>query len=326
MRLDHTSIHPDLVDLLKRYDEGKALAEPGEGGMTPGTVVSLPIKVPVPQQSDSADDPHAPFEYDCQLVVRATDRTDGPAINQVAYVRGPEMVVKSQNMSSLDPARFDAILLAGSAVAAPGSTDLPANIDEAEAYFRSSEPPAHDDWGTGRKLSERYRGSFRKPLYDLPDQVSKALWELFEHVSVEEDDAPKELSDMLRFGSEPKDPKPQVVALSGSVQGGCWEVDFKVRVTDRAEGWWFEPRIAQIGETASKSPLTWASLESKKGSVEGFRVELPTIGTGRSYTFMLHGSTKPVAVSGPERRVQLPPERSVITVDIAKSGRPEIKS
>lgn len=273
------------ADLYRKYRAGEA-----EDTLGPNVGDVAAVQVPLNIPARIASDPHAAMTHEPVLVVRraAADDIDA-SLSRVAFFRGVQMVVMSQDARSLAAGGvpFHACVLAGEAV------DGTPQSRAAERFLRAAEPPAHNVWTTTPELKTEYARGARTSLDEFVAAVRAALARLISPPESSEEEGPEALKQLLRFQGDVIQPsKPRIVGAEGRVRDNAWEVTATVRVKPGAKGWRGEPVVVFLAETGGGVPVAWRTLEAEGATVtdEGVLV-LPA---GRREA-RLRGTTDPAS-------------------------------
>ena len=142
------------------------LAQPGDM-----TVLELPVTIPATRAGEPA------VSGRVALIIRLAAKSSEPRAGQVAFFRGPGMVVSYRDRSrlALGMRPFHAVLACGRA---RQPRDPSAEDGAVEAFLRMSEPPAHDRWESTPRLKAHYRAGYAKALKELSQRVDDALKEV----------------------------------------------------------------------------------------------------------------------------------------------------
>ena len=282
--LDPEDVYTELVQALRRFDEGDV----GEDLGAPGEIVVRDVPIRISERTTG--DPHGSFVHTARLVVTLSDDDKDSLENRICLLRRPEMVVETIGRE-FEGRTYHGFLLAGAAI----RPDEPTVDDlRADDFLRFAEPPAHDRWipGSGTRqiaqanLTAHYRAPWRVNLLDIQSRVMDALFDLFGPPPPAPDRAPEAVMKHLRFlragpgtggggGSTPR--KPQVEIIDAEVVDGCWQVTFQVTARNREGGWAMRPRLALVGLDAAHQIVPWDGklIAVSGGSVDGERVLLP---------------------------------------------------
>lgn len=278
---------PELVDALRRHYEGEVVEELEE----PGDVVRRRITLRVPKRIE--DPEHEVVDHEAVLLVAQAEDRDAEGVDQVSYLRGNHMVIRSESVRPLPlGARpFRAILLAGEAA---GSS--PAD-KHAERFLRAAEPPAHHKWEPTPDVTSNYPDGGRRAIETLLKDVRDAIRAVVGRPSRDLSDGPNALKELLRLVPRPAEatPRPRVKTLRGQPnEAGAWDVEVTVSVPPKTRGWQFTPVLKFGTESGPSLPVRWAVLKAVEDcEVEG-EAELVRIPAGvRSVKFS--GTTDPAS-------------------------------
>ena len=187
----------------------------------------------------------------------------------------------------------------------------------AEEFLRAAEPPAHDGWGRTDDLSVLYVQGGLQRLKEFKDHIRREIRLLFAHAPVQDDEGPDALKRLLHIlGPRPAQDKPHLKSLNGEVVDGRWRIEAEIRMSNRTEGWSFEPFIAFVGESTNER-VRWSDLEGDENvEIAGSRVIVRPQGRSKTITVRITGMT--------ERRDQLiPAERAATTLSFRNVSRAE---
>lgn len=224
----------------------------GKGGRLekPGDVVRKSIPVELPRRRDDKGRPEQRAQ--CELVVRLAGPQDSEERgNTVALFRGPGMVVKYLPVDPAGARRFHALLACGEGRAPEGPTD---SDRYAEAFFRASEPPGHDEWHVTPRLKDEYVQGGGARLNKLFDDVRKEIRELLSPASVDAQRGPELLQRRYPLGGV-GDPAPHSGAsafhftgLEASFCDGCWHFSGSVEPATTGRAWTATIALKMLGD------------------------------------------------------------------------------
>lgn len=248
----------------------------GKGGRLekPGDVArrSIPIHLPRRREGKERPEQHA----QCELVVRLAGPQDSEVRdNTVAIFRGPGMVVKYLPVDPAGARRFHAFLACGEGRA----PESPSDSDRyAEAFFRASEPPGHDEWHVTPRLKDDYVQGGGARLSKLFDDVRKEIRELLSPASVNAQRGPELLQRRYPLGGV-GDPSPKSGAsafhftgLAASFRDGCWHFSGSVEPATTGRAWAATIALKVLGDDGieiERLKIAEFSLhEGKRGKFE----------------------------------------------------------
>src|SRR5665213_1286025 len=254
--VDVSQLQPEFVSLLGDYREGgldDALVNEGDV-----VLASIPLVVPERKVAEI----HKELNQEAKLLVRrASDDSDSKGLNQLALFRGPSLVVKYLDLKGivLGARPFHAALLCGTAA----GDDLADKA--ADAFLRTAEPPAHNDWTSTPELKTDYaRGGLTK-LGAFIDAAKEKIRELVKPPSQDAGDGPQSIRELLRIGSEPtagSRERPKVIRPRGEVDSkGRWGIEARIRVKADTRGYRITPVVLFNAETGGGQAVDWESLE-----------------------------------------------------------------
>lgn len=180
-------------------------------------VGSAPIVIQVPSRRDGE---HGASTTNADLCVAKLSDSETPLVeaagllNKVAYVRGPQMVIKYEQ----------AIGQKGSVPHHVGVVRLGLYSSEKspiqEQFIADSEPPSHNNIASSRKLRDNYEVGYRKAIDSLYGQVRNLGRKLLGRADDGSDKPPKKLDEML--AGRPLKPGKERDVYDGDYPPGLW--------------------------------------------------------------------------------------------------------
>jgi RNA polymerase primary sigma factor len=243
-----------------------------------GDVVRKLVPLRIPRRRASTD-PHGDVIHEAVLLIRrASEQTSTGRINQVAFFRGREMVIRYADLKQLyvGSVPFHAVVMAGSAA---GSS--PADR-AAELFLRTAEPPAHSEWTSTPDLKTDYVTGGKRSLERFFEEVKAQIREIVRSETTGASEGPQALKELLRLDestSAPPEPV-RVTRVSGQPDDqGRWvaEATIRVRVDEHDKrGWRVQPVLIFNAETGGGRAVRWEKLEGLKDcKVDGNRLVIP---------------------------------------------------
>jgi len=194
----------------------------------------------------------------------AEGRRDG-LLNHVALFRGPGMVVRYWDRSSLTIGMrpFHAIVVCGLARNPRHPT---AEDGQLERFLRTAEPPGHDDWLATARLKQTYQRGYAKALKTLKDRVSAELRKLLVSQPSQGERGPERLQRRFPIGnrgSRTSEPSPfRFSGLSAHYADGCWHVQGQIEPIVGGTPWHARLTLAELGDDGHPiEPVAIAALE-----------------------------------------------------------------
>jgi transcriptional regulator with XRE-family HTH domain len=253
-----------LYSLLTDHRAGK-IDDQLEAGVGATVAKAIPLRIPR-RVAASPDAPvHGDLVHDAVLLVRRADPDQSEMANQIAFYRGPGMVIMYEDLKALAAGAppFHAVVLCGEAAG-----DSP-EAKAAERFLRTAEPPSHREWTSTQELKTDYARGGTQAIRDFRRDVRAAIAEL---VAPPEDDlaeGPRLLRELLRLvGDNPAPPpRPRVVRPEGKVDGEAWRVSAGIFVKAGANGWLGRPVVVFNAETGAGREVGWSELVAVKDCV-----------------------------------------------------------
>ncbi len=239
--------------LWKAYQEQDFVSEL----KNPGDVAEVSIDLTIPARVDGSA---LLTRAEASLVVRLSEENTGQAKdtnqNQVAFFRGPGMVVtyKSFKNLSLTQRAFHGILVCGKARREFNSNDVV--LDE---FLRAAEPPEHNSWEVTPKLKLTYKQGYKKLLTDLDQRIKDALKDLVSEKPESGTEGPRLLMSLFPLGdmSNPPAPPRSPITLKNpdaKLVGGQWGFSGRISVrSDNTKRWNAKIDLKFQAEDASDS-------------------------------------------------------------------------
>ena len=234
-------------------------------GSEPGDVVrdDVPIRLTKtkPKQTEVPRIP-APVDGAAHLVLRLghdEGEPDDALRDHVALVRGRRMVVKylPQTNVLIGGHKFHATLYAGTAaLGAP-------HAEATEAFLRTAEPPAHDNWTFRDEMKAVYEKGTGARLNEFFQRVRDALRRLVHRSDGHDESGPIELRKLLQLPTQGSPGSGVTASLSSPdayVDGDAWVVEANVRLKPSDETKRLRPRLRLEVESGSMLRLGWSRL------------------------------------------------------------------
>src|SRR5262249_48900533 len=132
-------------------------------------------------------------------------------------------------------------------------------VDErnVEEFFRSAEPPEHNDWEYTEAIKHSYKTGAKLRLANLWGGLQQEIFSLIEEDVSPEEKGPELLSKMIPIGrsTKTKPPKPRIYTkiLTSEYLGGRWKIKGEVthRPDENEKPSTWEAHIGFVAETDS---------------------------------------------------------------------------
>lgn len=256
------------TDEVTNFVTARAAADAQETAPSAGDVAERVLELRVPALLQPKKDvPTGEVTASVRLRVVRSEESDHELANRVALTRGAGMVVdyKSWGRSPGDGRPYFALLEAGLAHGDTGN-DL-----AAEAFLRSAEPPAHDDWNLTDAVRARYRQGGGARLKELETAIRKALADICEENIPSSQAGPTLLAKLLpvgRTGSTKKPPGPRfhVEYDHHEFSDGRWTVQGRVIRHRGAGDWHVTVMLALDAESGRPRPIELAQCSAHHGT------------------------------------------------------------
>jgi len=246
-----SDISKQFAYLWKAYQDQSFVSEL----KNPGDVAVVSIDLTIPARVDGS----APLtRVEASLVVRLSEENGGQGkdINQVAFFRGPGMVVTYESFKnlSLTQRAFHAILVCGRARREFNGNDVA--LDE---FLRTAEPPEHKSWEVTPKLKLTYKQGYKKLLTDLDQRIKDALKDLVTEKPEGGTEGPRLLMSLFPLGNMNDRPPSHRSPITlknpdAKLVGGQWEFSGRISVrSDNTKRWRAEIDLKFQAEDASDS-------------------------------------------------------------------------
>ncbi|MCC7537323.1 MAG: hypothetical protein IT379_13965 [Deltaproteobacteria bacterium] len=238
------SLAPFLDCWQQRHNPSQRLQEPGD-------VVRREVEIDLPSRRDGG----AGGRVQCTLLVRLADERKRDArTGRVATFRGPGMVVRYWDKSSLATARpFHAVLACGEARDPEHSSEADRALDR---FLRDAEPPGHDDWISTPALKEGWKRGYAKALELLRDRVAVELRDALSPRSSLGSRGPEQLARRFPIGSGGgRGGGASAFRFSGLravVADSAWRFSGALRTTHPERPWRAEVRLSEVGDDGSE--------------------------------------------------------------------------
>lgn len=215
-------------------------------------VAESAIALKIPARELPAKLAHPEFSTKLKLRVTREDESlgDHEKANCVAVFRGStKMVVKyAQVRKPLDNQPLFGVLMAGTAVGASSEDS------RAEKFFRTAEPPLHDDWKYTEGVKNEYKPGAKKELHALWSSLLERALALIDEKVTPQERGPELLARFFPFGHSVKPPPPEhtvkTTITKTSYLGGKWKVEGEVtRLEVNNKNW--QARIGFVAATDS---------------------------------------------------------------------------
>ncbi len=269
-RVDPHAQHPALSRALRAYLDDDTVDELTAADQV--ARVSVPLVVTPLKGRGSGKGKGV--QHDCVLLVTpAAENAITP--NRVVCMRGNRMTIMDHRPREipLGTPPFQAVLLAGYATGRDG-----ADVAEAEAFLRASEPPEHDKWDRTEELTSSYEKGALARLKEFRAGIDKAVRSLVGQRETERNRGPKVLRELLQLsttssaGIKSVQGAPAVKNVQGSVDGtGAWSVTVTVKAPGTEDPWILTPVAKFDVRSGGRPTVLWSELTA----VEGCRVDGP---------------------------------------------------
>jgi transcriptional regulator with XRE-family HTH domain len=293
-RVDPHASHAALSRAFQAYLDGETVED-----LTSGTQVArADVQLVVPPRRGETGARKKGSEHRAVLLVTPADEDDEQA-NQVVFMRGTRMTItrKRPRDLPLGSTRFHAVLLAGYAT---GRDDD--DVELAEQFLRSSEPPEHDRWEHTEELTSVYaRGALRR-LREFRVEVDKAVRSLVGRRITKSGEGPAVLRELLKldgFGAAgPRRAQgiPTVRNIRGHVDGtGAWNVWIDLKLPEADDPWLLTPVAKFDVRSGGRPAVEWKDLIATENcrTEEGNLVIEPGVRSA-SFSGVTDPSTHPV--------------------------------
>jgi hypothetical protein len=165
----------------------------------PGDIAGTKLSFKVPKSNDP-DNEHKQFDTDLTLKVIRTDESmaNHEKCNSIAVFRGANIIVKytKARRRPLDGKPFFGVLMAGNT--AGDSIEY----GHAETFFRSSEPPLHDNWEYSETIKSDYAIGGKTRIEELWRGLSDEVLKLINEAISINDKGLNSLSKLFSLGKE----------------------------------------------------------------------------------------------------------------------------
>lgn len=257
-RVDPHTSHAALSRALQAYLDGETVDE-----LTSSTQVArADVQLAVPPRRDEAGQRKKGSGHKAVLLVTPAEDGDEDA-NKVVYMRGTRMTImrKRPHDLPLGGTRFHAVLLAGYAT---GREDD--DVDLAEQFLRSSEPPEHDRWKHTEELTSVYaRGAITR-LKEFQAEIDKAVRQLVGRRITNPGNGPTALRELLKLdglGSGTRRARgfPTVRNVRAHVDDtGAWNVWVDLKLPEADDPWLLTPVAKFDVRSGGRPAVAWKEL------------------------------------------------------------------
>ena len=262
---DDELIAPFLECYRRRSEAGDDLSQAGD-------VALRTIAIDLPDEREG--EPGGTAEVDL-LVRLCDDHSPHPLAGHVALFRGPGMVVRYWDRSSLALGMrpFHALLVCGHArnPREPGEADR-----KLERFLRAAEPPGHDDWESTPALKQQYKRGYARALGRLKDQVTEALRALLVARPSIGSRGPDRLQRRFPIGARGgrggESSAFHFTRLAARFESARWHFAGAIRAEQTGQGWRAELGLCELGEGGE--PLDRIAIERLELGGELARVQL----------------------------------------------------
>lgn len=243
---------PEFVEAYRKWKNDQTVEQLAKEG----DVVACKVKLQVPPRA--TEPKHPASEHDAIVLIRRAGDGDSDRLNQLAMFRGVRMVVQYKPLKGIciGALPFHAVLLCGEAVGAEAADKM------ADRFLRTSEPPAHHDWGPTPDLQTEYKRGGVTAIREMIERAKAAIRAAVRPSVEDRSDGPRSLKELLKIGDvpTPKD-KPRIVRPKVEMgTDGSWKVTASVRVRRGPDSWRVEPAVAFRQETGVGRPVSWRKL------------------------------------------------------------------
>ena len=245
----------DPAPLWDPFIRARQEAVTGAKAKMSGEIAEAKIPFTVPVRVSPPSQRHAQIEASLALRVgRGSDAdADHERANCIAVFRGFEMVVEyvASKRKPLDEVPFFGVLMAG--LAAGSGSDA----QSVEEFFRSAEPPLHNDWEYTEAVKHSYKPGAKAKLSTLWAELQTKVFLMIEEDVTPAEKGPELLSKMFPIGhsTKTKPPKRRIHTeiLSHDYLGGKWKITGEVNhhPEDGAQARPWQARIGFVAETDS---------------------------------------------------------------------------
>lgn len=279
---------PQWSDSFQRALRGQAT----DVIVAPDVVGSSPIPIQIPGRKDGG---HGESTTNADLCIVKLSDSEIPLLevagllNKVAYVRGPQMVIKYEQSIGQKGAVPHHVGVVRLGLYSTEKSPIQ------EQFIADSEPPSHNNIASSRKLRDNYEIGYRKAIDSLYSQVKNVGRKLLGRAEDGSDKPPKKLDEVLA-GRRPKPGREGIITdtahspWSSSVVSLAWEgeivkVEVEVSRGPKAVGRaiTIAMGIVAVGENGTE-PLNHLPYDIEKPQIvnatriedgKGWNVDLP---------------------------------------------------
>ncbi len=295
---------PELIEAYRKWKEDQTV----EHLIQEGDVVAKRVTLRIP--SRTVDPKHPASEHEAVVLVRrARDNSASERLNELAMFRGVRMVVQYRSLKGIciGALPFHAVLVCGEAAGADATDKM------ADRFLRTSEPPAHHEWGSTPDLQTEYKRGGITAIQGLIDAAKAAIREAVRPSVQDHSDGPRSLKELLKVADAPvpKD-KPRIVRPRAEITAdGSWKVSAGIRVRRSNDTWRVEPVVAFQQETGSGYAVAWRKLEAVANcGIEDGRLVIPANTDEAKFTGETEPDSHPVDAT-----------ESCVTIDLRRVQR-----
>ncbi len=260
---------PEFVEAYRKWKDDQTV----ERLIKEGDVVSRKVKLRIPPRVAEPKNPGGEHEA-VVLIRRAGDNSGSDRLNQMAMFRGVRMVVEYRSLKGIciGALPFHAVLLCGEAVGSEAPDKM------ADRFLRTSEPPAHHEWGSTPDLQTEYKRGGVTAIRDMIEAAKSAIREAVRPSVEDRSDGPRSLKELLSIGDPPPPTdKPRIIRPKAEIgSDGSWSVTAGIRVRRGTDTWRVEPTVAFSQETGAGQAVAWRKLEAVENcTIEDGRLVIP---------------------------------------------------
>ncbi|GLZ08899.1 hypothetical protein Acsp03_63650 [Actinomadura sp. NBRC 104412] len=256
-RVDPHVHQPARSRAMRAFLDGETVSEMTNADDVVETTV--PLSVPPLKEARSAGN----VEHQAVLLVTPTAEDDDKP-NHLVCMRGSRMVVLERPVGDvpLGSPPFQAVLLAGQATRRRGQ-----DVEQADRFLRTAEPPEHSDWKPTDDLTATYARGAASRLREFRRAMLERVRSVVKPPELKVDETPPALRDLLRLDPPPAPRRPgypTVKSAMGQVgPDGAWRLRVEVRLPEREDPWSVRPVLRFATRSGPRPLVAWASISAE---------------------------------------------------------------